>query len=210
MRIDLKPVATLDDDERAALKALTAAVYPREVVAVSPGRRVQWASPDYSVLVFTPEGELVSHVGIVVRIGTLDGAVVKLGGVGSVKTHPRAQGRGYASAGLRRAATALHEDHCVAFSVLVCQEHLLPFYNRLGWLPFAGRLLVEHPTGATVFTMNRAMVLAGLSSAPQDGMIDLKGLPWEGRRPRVEEAWNRTEGSRTRRCSRRRTKPRRR
>jgi GNAT superfamily N-acetyltransferase len=178
MRIDLKPVATLDDGERAALKALTAAVYPPAVVDVSPGRHVQWAPPDYSVLVFTPEGELVSHVGIVVRAGTLDGAAVRVGGIGSVKTHPRAQGRGYASAGLRRAATALHDDYQVAFSVLVCQEHLLPFYNRLGWLPFSGRLIVEQPTGPMVFAINRSMVLSGLSAAPQDGMIDLKGLPW--------------------------------
>jgi hypothetical protein len=178
MRIDLKPVATLDNNERAALKALTAAVYPPEVAAVSPGRHFQWAPPDYSVLVFTPEGELVSHVGIVVRMGTLDGAAVKIGGIGSVKTHPLAQGCGYASAGLRRAATTLHDGHRVAFSLLVCQEHLLPFYSRLGWLPFAGRLLVEQPTGPTVFTINRPMVLAGRSAAPQDGMIDLKGLPW--------------------------------
>ena len=178
MRIDLKSVATLDEDERAALKVLTAAVYPPEVVAMSPGRHLQWAPPDYSILVFTPEGELVSHVGIVVRTGTLDGVAVTLGGVGSVKTHPRAQGHGYASAGLRRAATALHDDHHVAFSLLVCQEHLLPFYTRLGWLPFSGRLMVEQPAGPTVFTINRPMVLAGLSAAPQDGMIDLKGLPW--------------------------------
>lgn len=178
MHIDLKPAAMFDDNERAALKALTAAVYPPEVTAVSPGRHFQWAPPDYSILIFTPEGELVSHVGIVVRTGTFDGVAVTIGGVGSVKTHPRAQGRGYASAGLRRAATALHDDHHVAFSVLVCQEHLLPFYNRLGWLPFAGHLLVEQPTGPTVFTLNRPMVLAGLSAAPQDGTIDLQGLPW--------------------------------
>ena len=178
MRIDLKAVTTLDDGERAALHALTAAVYPPAVVAASPGRHVQWAPPDYSVLVFSPEGELVAHVGIVVRMGTLDEAAVTMGGVGSVKTHPRARGRGYASAGLRRAAAALHDDHRVAFSLLVCQEHLLPFYSRLSWLPFSGRLMVEQPTGPKMFTINRPMVLSGLSAAPQDGVIDLKGLPW--------------------------------
>jgi hypothetical protein len=178
MRVDVKPVAKLSDDERAVLKALTAAVYPPEVSATSPGRHLTWASPDYSVLVSTPEGELVSHVGIVVRAGILDGAPVKIGGVGSVKTHPRAEGRGYASAGLRRAAAVLHADHQVAFSLLVCQEHLLPFYNRLGWLAFLGRLVVEQPTGRTVFSINRPMVLAGQRPAPQDGVIDLNGLPW--------------------------------
>jgi nodulation protein A len=178
MRVELRLVAQLSDDERAALKALTAAVYPPDVVATRPGRHIQWASPDYSVLVSTPGGELVSHVGIVLRAGTLDGAAMKIGGVGSVKTHPRAEGRGYASAGLRRAATALREDHQVAFSLLVCQEHLLPFYNRLGWHTFSGRLVVEQPTGRTVFTINRPMVLSGLRSAPHDGTIDLNGLPW--------------------------------
>ncbi len=178
MRIDLKPVASLDDDERAALKALTAAVYPPEVVAVSPGRHLKWAPPEHSVLVLAPEGELVSHVGIVIRMGTLDGVPVKIGGIGSVKTHPRAQGRGYASAGLRRATTALHDDHRVTFSLLVCQEHLVPFYARLGWLPFVGRLLVEQSEGPTVFTINSPMVLPGLNAAPLEGTIDLKGWPW--------------------------------
>ena len=178
MRVDLKPVAKLSDDERAALKALTAAVYPPDVFAASPGRDLTWASPDYSVLVSNSEGELVSHVGIVVRAGSLNDTPVRIGGVGSVKTHPQAEGRGYASAGLRRAAAVLHHDHQVAFSLLVCQEHLLPFYGRLGWLTFSGRLVVEQPTGRTVFSINSPMVLAGQRPAPQDGVIDLNGLPW--------------------------------
>ncbi|MGH7392724.1 MAG: GNAT family N-acetyltransferase [Candidatus Rokuibacteriota bacterium] len=178
MRLDLKPVAEVSDDERAALSALTRAVYPPEALATRPGRHVQWAPPDYRVLVWDPEGELVSHVGLVVRAGTVDGAPVQIGGVASVKTHPRAEGRGYASAGLRLAAAALNEGHEVAFSLLVCQDHLLSFYNRLRWLVFPGRLVVEQPAGPTVFTINRPMVLSGLRPAPRDGTIDLNGLPW--------------------------------
>ncbi|HEU4367385.1 MAG TPA: GNAT family N-acetyltransferase [Methylomirabilota bacterium] len=178
MRLDLKPAARLNDDERAALEALTAAVYPPDVVAASPGRHITWAPPDYSVLVWTDEGELVSHVGLLVRHGTLNGTHVRMGGVGSVKTHPRAEGRGYASAGLRRAATALHDEHQVAFSVLVCRDHLLPFYNRLGWFTFRGQLVVDQPAGRAVFTLNRPMVLPGVGSAPEDGLIDLHGPPW--------------------------------
>ena len=178
MRLDLKPAATLGDDERGALKALTAAVYPPDVVATSPGRHITWAPVDYRLLVWSQEGELVSHVGILVRDGTLDGTPVKIGGIGSVKTHPRAEGRGYASAGLRLAVAALTDEHRVAFSLLVCRDHLLPFYNRLGWITFAGPLVVEQPAGRTVFTINRTMVLSGLRSAPQDGTIDLNGPPW--------------------------------
>ena len=178
MRVDLKPIAQLDARERAALAALTAAVYPPDTVTASPGRHLRWASPEYSVLVTSADGELVSHVGLVVRAGTVNGVATTIGGVGSVKTHPRARGRGYATAGLRRAAAVLHEDHGVAFSLLVCQEHLLPFYGRLGWTAFPGRLVVEQPAGRIVFTVNRPMVLPGLGEAPEDGIVDVHGLPW--------------------------------
>jgi predicted GNAT family N-acyltransferase len=178
LRLDVKPVTSLTGDERAALAALTAAVYPPEARAASPGRHVRWASPEYSVLVWSPTGELVSHVGIVVRVATLDDAVVTVGGIGSVKTHPAAEGRGYASAGLRRAATVLHDDHHAAFSLLVCQDHLVAFYHRLGWRLFAGEMVVEQPGGRTRFTINRVMVQSAHRPAPQAGVIDLAGLPW--------------------------------
>jgi aminoglycoside 2'-N-acetyltransferase I len=178
MRLELKPVTALSAAERDALKALTAAVYPPEITATSPGRSFRWAPAQWSVLGWTAEGKLITHVGIVIRKGTLDGMPVKIGGIGGVKTHPQAQGRGHASAALRRAATALHDDHHVAFSLLVCQEHLLPFYERLGWFSFPGRLIVEQPSGPTIFTINRPMVLPGLCPAPQEGDIDLRGFPW--------------------------------
>jgi aminoglycoside 2'-N-acetyltransferase I len=178
MRLDLKPVTELSAGERDALKALTAAVYPPEVLATRPGRSLQWAPSLWSVLVWTEEGQLIAHVGIVTREGTLDGVPVKIGGVGGVKTHPQAQGRGYASAALRHAAAALQDDHHVAFSLLVCQAYLVPFYGRLGWRPFPGCLIVEQLGGSIVFTINRPMVLPGLHPAPQEGVIDLRGLPW--------------------------------
>lgn len=178
MRIELKPAAALDDAERAALTALTAAVYPPHVVAAGPGRGITWAPPQHSLLIYAPDGALLSHVGLVVRAGTLDGAPVTIGGVGSVKTHPRAEGRGYASAGMRRAAEVLRDEHGVAFSLLVCREHLLPFYDRLGWLAFTGRLLVQQPAGPMEFAINRTMVLPGHRPAPVDGVIDLDGPPW--------------------------------
>jgi nodulation protein A len=171
-------VAELSDAERGALKALTAAVYPPETAAVSAGRTIQWAAPQHGILISTPAGELVAYVGLVVRAGALDGTPVTIGGVGSVKTHPRFEGRGYASAGLRRAAAVLADDHGVDFSLLVCRDHLLPFYERLGWHLFAGRLLVQQPDGPTEFTHNRPMVRPGRRAAPAGGLLDLQGPPW--------------------------------
>jgi GNAT superfamily N-acetyltransferase len=178
MRLDLKPVAAFTVEERARLKALTAAVYPPGPAAAGTGSEVRWAAPEHGVLVWSSEGELVAYVGLVVRAGFLDGAGVTIGGVGSVKTHPRAEGRGYATAGLRRAAAVLTDDHAVGFSLLVCRDPLLPFYERLGWRAFPGRLLVAQPGGRQEFTLNRPMVLPGRGAAPDGGVIDLHGLPW--------------------------------
>lgn len=177
MALDVKPVALLTEAERGALRALTEAVYPPGTAA-SAGRQVTWAPVDYSVIVSTSDGAVVSHVGLVVRAGSLDDVPVTIGGIGSVKTHPDAEGRGYASAGLRHAATLLREQHQVAFSLLVCRDDLVPFYGRLGWETFAGRLVVQQPQGRTVFTFNRPMVLTGCRRAPFDGTIDLNGPPW--------------------------------
>jgi GNAT superfamily N-acetyltransferase len=176
-RCQLTPVAVLTEGDRGALAALTAAVYPPRVAAASPGRHLQWARPEHSMLVFAAD-ELVAHVGLVVRAGMLDGATVTLGGVGGVKTHPRAEGRGYASLGMRRAAATLLGEHRVDFSLLVCQEQLQRFYARLGWQLFTGRLLVEQPGGSLEFTVNRPMVLPGTRPAPRVGHLDIRGLPW--------------------------------
>ena len=64
MRLDLKPAADLSATERAALKELTAAVYPPELLATSPGRLLEWASAQSSVLAWTDVGQLVAHVGM--------------------------------------------------------------------------------------------------------------------------------------------------
>jgi GNAT superfamily N-acetyltransferase len=178
MRLSLKPVTEFSDEERAALEALSASVDSPEVVAARPGRHLRWRHPSHGVLVWDDTGSLVSYLGLLVRAGGLDGAAVRIGGIGSVKTHPRMQGRGYASAAIRLAMATLNDEHHVAFSLLVCHDHLLPFYRRLGWSDFAGRIVVEQVAGRVELTIYRTMVLTGLSSAPSDGTIDLNGPPW--------------------------------
>ena len=61
--------------------ALSSSVYPPEVLAARSGRHIQWAPLDYGVLVSTPDGDLVSYAGLVVRAGTLDGVPVTIGGM---------------------------------------------------------------------------------------------------------------------------------
>lgn len=178
MQLDVKPVAEQTPEEREALQALVAAVYPPGVPDSAPVEQIVWASPQWGVLVRDDRGCLVGYVGIVVREAAVDGQAVRIGGIGGVKTHPAARGRGYARAALRRAATFMADDLGAAFGLLVCREQLLPFYGGLGWRTFAGTFLVGQPGGTVPFTYNTPMVLPLRAPAPEAGTIDLCGLPW--------------------------------
>lgn len=178
MRIEHLAHSDLTDAQRGALGALTWAVYPPEADADDPAHQLQWADTPWRVLIWDDGHHLVSHVGVLTREGTLDGESVLIGGIGGVKTHPDARRQGYAGAGMRRAAAFLNEQHAVDFSLLVCQEELLTYYQRFGWRHFQGDLLVQQESGKEPFTFNETMVLDGRRAAPEGGVIDLRGMPW--------------------------------
>lgn len=176
MHLDLKAVTDLTAAEQEARRALTLAVYPPGAPPTA-GEELTWASPQWAIMAWDRE-QLVAHVGIVVRDATLDGSAVHIGGIGSVKTHPDARGRGYAGQAIGRAAEFFADDPALAFALLVCRVPLVPFYRTLGWQPFGGTLLVEQPGGTVPFTANEVMILPVQASAPQAGTLDLRGLPW--------------------------------
>jgi GNAT superfamily N-acetyltransferase len=176
--IDITRVEDLLPADRDALRALTIAVYSPEVLATLPETRVTWAPAEWSIRVRDDDGRLVSHVGMLVREAAVDGTPVLIGGIGGVKTHPDARGRGYAAAAIR-AATTFFTDACgVAFIMLVCLPPTVPYYERIGWRRFHGTLLVDQPGGTIPFTANLPMVLPARAAAPLGGMINLCGYPW--------------------------------
>lgn len=177
MRIEVMASTELPPDVRQALGALAAAVYPPEVIAALPGIDLAWARPQQSILVWD-DGRLVAHVGVVARDVLLDGKAARIGGIGGVMTHPVAQGKGNASAALRRAEVLFASDPAIAFALLACPPPRVSFYTRLGWRRFGGTLLVAQPCGPIEFTVNAVLVLAIHGPAPQVGTLDLCGLPW--------------------------------
>jgi len=177
MRIEMMSAADVPPAMRGALRALSAAVYPPEVVATLPGRDLAWARQQQSILVWE-DGRLVAHVGLVVREVVLDGQGMRIGGIGGVMTHPAAQRQGYASAMLRRAADCFASDPAIAFALLCCPPQRVSFYERLGWRRFGGTLLVAQPSGTVEFAVNAVLVRAVHRPAPQSGTLDLCGLPW--------------------------------
>lgn len=172
-------VATEDfsDRQQKGLDALRAAVYPPEVLETLPSRFFTWARPQWSVLLWDGD-ELLSRVGLLVRDVSHNGIPKRIGGIGGVATHPASQGKGYASQAMREAAKRFHEALNVDYALLFCRDQLIPFYGRLGWKPFDGKIFVEQPQGKMEFTANGAMVMDVKEKAPLLGVLDLNGLPW--------------------------------
>ena len=121
----------LPDPDREELRALSAAVYPPDEVRHWPGREVEWAAAEWCVRVRDREGTLVSYVGITLRDAEHDGAPVRVGGIGGVKTHPAARGHGHAARATERAIAFFHERG-VDFGLLVCAPTLIPYLRRPG------------------------------------------------------------------------------
>ena len=178
MRVDITRAADLTPADRDALRALTAAVYPPDAAPFLPGPRVVWAPAEWSVRIWDDAGALVSHVGLLSRAVLVDDVPVVIGGIGGVKTHPAARGKGYASAGLWEAMRFFTDELRVDFALLVCLPPTVPYYARHGWRRFHGTLLVEQPGGVAPFTANLPMVLPIDTLAPAGGVIDLCGEPW--------------------------------
>ena len=177
MNIEIIHLSDLSADQIKANQELSDVVYPPNRPSSRIEPRIVWGETMWRVFVWQ-DGDLVSHIGAQVRSGLHNGSPVLIGGIGAVKTHPAARGKGYAGAGLAHAIDFLTSEQHADFSLLVCRDVLIPFYQKLGWNLFEGELLFDQPSGKQSFTHHRPMVIGGKLSPPLNGAIDLCSLPW--------------------------------
>ena len=177
MKLKTHRVAELTEVQQSALRNLSLAVYPPEVLAVWPGRAIDWAAPQWSVVAWD-DGQAFCHVGVVLRDARWNECAVRIGGIGGVKTHPDVRGRGLATTTIHCALDVLREHEDVDFALLVCDPRLVPFYERLGWQEFSGELLVTQKQGTVPFTFNLPMTIPMRLRESLSGTIDLMGPPW--------------------------------
>jgi aminoglycoside 2'-N-acetyltransferase I len=178
MRWELRQVADLSADEQSALRTLSLAVYPPEVSSTWPGRAIEWAPAQWSVIGFDADGVALCHVGVILREARWNDRAVRVGGIGGVKTHPASEGRGFATTAIQRALDFFQEHADVAFGLLVCEPGLVPFYERLGWHRFPGDLFVTQRQASVPFTINLPMTTPLRLQESLGGKIDLLGPPW--------------------------------
>jgi aminoglycoside 2'-N-acetyltransferase I len=155
---------------------LLKAVWPPEIVATLPWRDVVWARPDKRVMVFDQANTIVGHAAIVIRNATWGDQAIKIGGVGGVATRDDYRRRGVARAAVAKAIEEIHRAHNADFGLLFCEPRHAPLYQKLGWRPFEGDVLVMQPRGQVHFDVTDPYVF-DLKTAPRIGVLDLCGLP---------------------------------
>jgi len=166
MRIEVRAEGDLTEEEHRGLSWAWDA----------PEREFEWSEPDWRVLVWA-DGQVVSQVAILERVGRVAGQPVKLGGVGGVIALPDWRGRGFTSAALRRTAAFMCQELRVEFGLLVCEEDVVAFYERLGWRVAEGPLTFDQSGGKATWPA-AAMVLPCGGREWPEGVIDLCGRPW--------------------------------
>jgi aminoglycoside 2'-N-acetyltransferase I len=170
MKIVIKRDNEVSASERPQLDSLfSEAFQPDEHIT-------QWAGDDWTVLVWEND-ELVSHVGIVARMATVDGQPVHLGGIGGVATRMDWRRQGLAEAALKVAQTFMHDRLAVDFGLLVCGEVMIPYYAKFGWKLLDRPMLIDQPGGKVTYS-EPIMILPVCKSDWPEGEIDLCGPPW--------------------------------
>lgn len=176
--ITLHRVNELTPEQQSARQALSVSVYPPGEEWA--GRSIEWSPGEWCAICWDTNERhctALSYVGAVIRSGTLNSNSVKIGGVGGVMTHPSTRRQGLAASAIERIIYFFREQN-IDFALLVCELHLVPFYQRLGWQPFTGEMFVTQHGDKCTFTFNLPMVRPICSSAPTTGIIDLMGPPW--------------------------------
>lgn len=176
-RTRLHKVTELTSAEQSAIRALSANVYPLEEVADWKGKSIEWSSAQWCAVHWSPDEQALSYAGAIIRTGMLNQTIAKFGGIGGVKTHTSARRQGLASEALERILDFFKEQE-VDFALLVCRPELVPLYERLGWQPFGGDVLVTQWGEKSHFTFNLSMTHSVCALGPTGGVIDLMGPPW--------------------------------
>lgn len=178
MAWQIKASAQLLPADIQAIKALSAATYPPGRTATNPKLPKEWARPQWHALLWDEDGRLLTFVGALTTSVRCDGQPAFIGGIGGVKTHPAWRRRGHASAGIQLAIDFLRDEQAVDFTLLVCRQELIAWYQRFGFVHFTGDTMARQAGASELFTWNETMLLPGKTPTPRCQTLDLCGPPW--------------------------------
>lgn len=103
------------------------------------GREILWAAPEWHLLAYSEKGDPIAHLGYASYVIGLDhGRQKTVIGIGGVVVRPEHQGRNIPTALFNHLH---HSPHALEISntfTLFCPMRLGSYYQRHGYVPFAG------------------------------------------------------------------------
>lgn len=149
----------------------------REFGHVEIVRNHVWSEPDW-VFILKSGDEIASFLNLVDRQGFADGKPMHLVGLNNVITEPTHRNKGFSRRLNKVAIDHMRSMDDNAYGLLFCADELVPFYQKLGWSKFNGKVLVEQPSGEQEWKSNCMLFPLGSSHSRPNLKINLNGLPW--------------------------------
>ncbi|WP_420134535.1 GNAT family N-acetyltransferase [Rhodopseudomonas sp.] len=134
------------------------------------------AHPTLRVLVES-DGELVSHVGLTIRIISWNGRKCQVGGLGSLVTRADSRRQGFGAIALRAAVQTLRDHEAIDCGLSFCNDQQADFLLARGWQRYDGEVLAEQRGGKAPIRDLIPLQL-DLRRKIRGGTLDLCGLPW--------------------------------
>lgn len=172
IEIVIKPANQLTEQEDRELNELSHLAFSQE----HHEEEILWSEANCYVLVKVL-GIIRSQVEIIERTGLVSGNPIRLGGIGGVATTPEWQRRGLSSLAMQKASRYIKDTLRVDFGILICGDHRISFYQRLGWQVKKGPLFFDQPGGKRK-NDGITMILPCSEADWPEGEIDLCGLPF--------------------------------
>jgi predicted acetyltransferase len=156
-------------------------IWQNELIAKEFGHipivaNTKWATPDWTVMRYLNDA-VVSFYNVIARKITVDGREVEAIGINNVITPPEHRGHNFAFDLLKSTLIQMLDKLDAEVGVLLCADHMIPFYSRLGWYTVDCPVYFEQ-NGQQNLWMANAMLLSRLGERLSPASVNLNGLPW--------------------------------
>lgn len=177
LTISIQEHQLMSEEQRQALDQMIHLSFAAEWGPLPEGaEHIDWAQPQIHMIGWQ-EGRPVSHVGILWRTVSVQGQALRVGGIGSVCTHPDFLRRGYAHRLMGTAHDFMVREKRCEFAMLFCAQRTVSLYQDLGYAVIDSPLWMDQPNGRRLFDSPK-MVLPLTNLSWPEGEIDIQGLPW--------------------------------
>jgi len=135
----------------------------------------EWAIPDWTIIYYK-NNQIATFFSIIEREIIVDDNLYKIAGINNVITPKEFRGKGYASKTLKNTEKLIFNELKCVFGVLLCADHLIPFYEKLNWHEVKCPVHFEQSSGQKLWGANIMFLTKKEKLNPSK--IDLNGLPW--------------------------------